>query len=464
MTPQGASLPAAGQELRRELYSVMDLPQDARVCIYGAGAGGRQLLERLRLRRPDVVVDCFLDSFAGGSHPSGLPKVAVEEHARRPDLGQIIIVASAFAQDMEAALLRLGLLRYCMYEPSYLELREHIHENVARAWQLLRTRPLFLVESEESCVAGRRVHVVDLVPEGEHRPADPHEVLRRRLLQDNEPLGKSELRVCDEAAFSGISARIAAERPEAVLLLATMGDFDQALIFLERHFALRETPVYMLRPLLGQTWRGVRIPEVGASFVYIPKCGSTSFLRSLREVFEPGYQASENPHQAQSRDALLRHYPYPEQGAAGETFFSIVRNPYRRLASLYHSSMLTGHYQLLERLSAMQGVEMLDFPGFCDFVCSCPDALAEGHFRSQSSHLRRSDGSLFVDRIFRLEELNRDPEPLQELLGRPLALYRIGSSPGPRVDYMQRYYHDPSLKERVRQRFAADFELLGYEP
>jgi FkbM family methyltransferase len=48
------------------LHSVDDLRRGARVALYGAGETGQAFLAHLRSERPDVTVECFLDSYRTG--------------------------------------------------------------------------------------------------------------------------------------------------------------------------------------------------------------------------------------------------------------------------------------------------------------------------------------------------------------------------------------------------------------
>ncbi len=102
----------------------------------------------------------------------------------------------------------------------------------------------------------------------------------------------------------------------------------------------------------------------------------------------------------------------------------------------------------------------MDFRDFAHAVCRIPDERANRHFRSQASFLLDKRGQLLANEIRKFEELETGYAYVKDLIGRDdLELPHLKKTS--RRDY--REYYDDETAAAVRDRYATDVELFGYE-
>ena len=95
-------------EKSRRLTDLAQLPENARVGIYGAGGRGARVLRAIRAFRSDVQVPFFVDTFTKGTH-EGLPILGPQEFERRRHELDLIIVASMAEYKIVMYLLSVGV-------------------------------------------------------------------------------------------------------------------------------------------------------------------------------------------------------------------------------------------------------------------------------------------------------------------------------------------------------------------
>ncbi len=101
----------------RFVNDVKEVPQGARVCLYGAGQGGAVLLRLLQETRKDVEVSCFVDDLKEGQR-SGLRIVDLEHLERAGGQEGLVLVTSAYWRGMERRLRKAGIDDYMVVNPS----------------------------------------------------------------------------------------------------------------------------------------------------------------------------------------------------------------------------------------------------------------------------------------------------------------------------------------------------------
>jgi Sulfotransferase family len=207
----------------------------------------------------------------------------------------------------------------------------------------------------------------------------------------------------------------------------------------------------------------------------IPKCACTTIKTLLLEY--EGLAVDENPWRRHSK----RFNNFPGLTELGEeqqrdiyegrtrTFkFVIVRNPYRRLASVYSDKVVRRAAFVMRKLAnaaRRQGIELSDpvsFEQFVDLVCRQGIKEMDAHWRPQ--YVTGRFATIHYDFVGRVENM---PEDLV------YALDRIGA-PAAIVDRANQRYNEtgsdisiwktvsPELRERFVERFAIDFDTLGY--
>ena len=131
-----------------------------------------------------------------------------------------------------------------------------------------------------------------------------------------------------------------------------------------------------------------------------------------------------------------------------------MRHPYSRLISLYKYRILTGQTGLgeqpIEINAWLHEVYARRNPAYYDkplMFAPCFDWVAD------------PGGRIIVDHLARLETIGTDWPVIQERIGSPAALpVRNVSGKGPGWEVLE-----PETRALIRQHFAKDFEVLGYE-
>ena len=206
-----------------------------------------------------------------------------------------------------------------------------------------------------------------------------------------------------------------------------------------------------------------RLRETGLWFVDIPRTSSTALKQQLANRYGKLY-GKRGVRQGVQRGLVPDHTPAAlMREQVGEelwqqlTTFSIVRNPWERVLSLYLHRRGVDHdvdvafEEYVERLHAHRtGKERSD-----------PLFQYHGHDYGCSDFLVEADGQLAVSRIVRFE---RRDQQLAELARE----WRLGPLKGPRSrigvtghGHYSRYY-DAASRSRVESAFAEDVERWGY--
>ena len=144
--------------------------------------------------------------------------------------------------------------------------------------------------------------------------------------------------------------------------------------------------------------------------------------------------------------------------------FAFVRNPWARLCSCYLDKIVgpaVGPQEFILRDFGM--VPGMSFDGFVRQVAQIKDVDADEHFVSQTFTLSHV-GRLAVDYVGRFENLPHDWDRLRGRLGLPAIPWSPVGTRRPRFDFsFHRSYYTPDLVETVRERYAEDVRLFGYE-
>lgn len=188
----------------------------------------------------------------------------------------------------------------------------------------------------------------------------------------------------------------------------------------------------------------------GCIFVHVPRTAGTSFHKALFDGPKPGgHQPAWHYRMVFDRQEFEELYK-----------FSIVRNPWDRLVSTFFF-LKNGGMREEDRLWAEEHLSAYD--SFDEFVRGWlrPGRLdAYTHFRPQSYYLVNPRGKLEVDYVGRFEELQRAFGEVKAALGLAGSLPHRNEAPR-RRDYRE-YYSDRAA-EIVRDVYARDIEMLGYE-
>lgn len=196
----------------------------------------------------------------------------------------------------------------------------------------------------------------------------------------------------------------------------------------------------------------VRYPDaferLNALFIHVPKCAGTSVCEALYQGWRPGH---------------LPLYWYEEQfpAAYADAFkFTFVRDPLDRAYSAF--TYLHGNKPLRRNLGAYELVHR--YASFDDFVkgwLHSENVRRQLHFAPQTDFLLDRYGSLAMDFIGRQETLRDDFFTLCEELKISRDLPHLNASRRP--EGTARENSNARTRQLVRQVYARDYELLGYD-
>lgn len=196
----------------------------------------------------------------------------------------------------------------------------------------------------------------------------------------------------------------------------------------------------------------VRYPDaferLNALFVHVPKCAGSSICKALFDDWRPGH---------------LPLYWYEEQfpdAYANAFTFTFVRDPLERAYSAF--TYLHGNAPKRRDLGAYELVRR--YTSFDEFVrgwLHAENVRRQLHFAPQTDFLLDSGGSLAMDFIGRQETLRHDFFNLCEALNISRVLPHLNASKRP--EGSARDYSNARTRALVRQVYARDYELLGYD-
>lgn len=197
----------------------------------------------------------------------------------------------------------------------------------------------------------------------------------------------------------------------------------------------------------------------------IPKAGSSTIIRALaeHEGVAPEWSAFE----------IVRPKD-PRAEFPNFTAFTVVRNPWARLASCYRDKIvgvMDGHeggrvelYNGFQRYKQMFGFDLfwldMEFDQFVRRVYWIPDFGADNHIRSQYRRFMRPGGFCLVDRTFQIENTRRIERFLHwhNVLQSGQRLHRERRTEGPPWWSL---YNERTAR-MVGQRYARDAVMFNY--
>lgn len=191
------------------------------------------------------------------------------------------------------------------------------------------------------------------------------------------------------------------------------------------------------------------------SYIRIPKSASTSMSSALLEKIYPTL----NQHKLNEVQInfLTDVNIQAHLEDMSKTYFTIVRNPFSRLVSVYHDfyDNKDSHFIYRDYLFGILP-QSLSFAEFVDRISCIPDRLKDQHIKPQHLLLQYYEKQNISVKVFKLE----DPEKLSAFLKEhALQLPYHNKS---RVAYDYRQYYTPSLLKKVSALYQSDLEKFGY--
>lgn len=209
----------------------------------------------------------------------------------------------------------------------------------------------------------------------------------------------------------------------------------------------------------------------------VPKVASRSLLRTFTDTHLETFKGIK----FKDMEGFSPHSPSLPGGISPDdcVAFACVRNPLTRIASLWFEKFRNydgsvGKQKMFRRYRQLN--PDLPFQDFVDWLLSDEgaDNYADAHWRSQAAFVLDPNGELAVDHICRMETIEQDLTAVMTQAGAPaIDIGRLNSNQD-RVERLaegqksvQSLYLElltPATVEKLAGRYAADFELFGYDP
>lgn len=223
------------------------------------------------------------------------------------------------------------------------------------------------------------------------------------------------------------------------------------------------------------------LPSLGLVYVAIPKTGTTSLSRALRNMVEPEgevqlirekidtkfrarYRLDEigdkKPGHAKHLSALQLKYILGAEEFERCTKFSVVRNPWARMVSRYYFTHAESEPSLLEKLQRGTS-RRFHKKAFEPWIENIWAKQKSGQRKnSQLAKLVDLDGQLLVDYVGRLEDVQATLDWVSQQVGvEPMPMPYVN---GTRKGHYSQFYNQ-ATKEMVAEICQLDIEYFGYQ-
>lgn len=203
-------------------------------------------------------------------------------------------------------------------------------------------------------------------------------------------------------------------------------------------------------------YKGGHINVQGLSYIRIPKSANTSVSHAM---LVKKYPALKDKNADETQINFLADVNLQQISKAGnENFFTVVRNPFARLVSVYRDFFETNREEFIYT-DYLFGIlpKTLSFAEFVNRISTIPDRLKDQHFKPQHYFFKPYERKGIGIKVFRLEE----SEHLKDFLAaQGMELTHRNKSP---EAYNYTQYYNASLLEAVHTIYEADIKKFGYE-
>lgn len=201
------------------------------------------------------------------------------------------------------------------------------------------------------------------------------------------------------------------------------------------------------------TTKGGHLITNNLAYIRIPKSASTSMSKAM---LENRYPALQQKNLTDKQINSLTDVNLETGASQMLSYFTIVRNPFSRLVSVYRDFFENSNPVFQDYMFGILP-QSLSFSEFAERIVVIPDHLHEPHVRPQHSFLKFYEHRKLPVSIFKLEETEKINQFLQP---HGLQLPHVNKS---QVPYDYREYYTPHLLVQVSEMYRKDIEKFGYE-
>lgn len=213
---------------------------------------------------------------------------------------------------------------------------------------------------------------------------------------------------------------------------------------------------------MPKEYQGFVLEKYRAVYFVTPKVANTTLKQVFCDLLE--IPTPKGPHAAE--------FPRVKKIDDYRDYFKFcfVRNPWDKTVSCYFDKIVKANKRSQRAFSFLRKKKVIlnntafhkdmKFHEFVEVVCQLNDNEADAHIRSQHCLLSNESG-LFVDFVGKHERFQEDFAKVCERIG----IERISLPNKTTSDKAKdhREYYDAHTRELIRQRYARDIELFGYD-
>ncbi len=212
--------------------------------------------------------------------------------------------------------------------------------------------------------------------------------------------------------------------------------------------------------------KNILIEDFKSIYFFIPKNGCTSFKTAIFN-FVGDKDFEDTVHKF---DFPFVQFEQLNTDYTDYFKFAFVRNPWNRIVSCFKGKIRSSDVTNKNFKNGVARIFLkygqlfygdMPFDKFVDAVCSIPHSKANPHFISQLYRLTDNAGNILPNYIGRLENVKTAIDEIYQTTG--LSLSNMGHENKSRISDSYIKYYDEHLKEKVREKFAGDIEIFGYE-
>lgn len=202
--------------------------------------------------------------------------------------------------------------------------------------------------------------------------------------------------------------------------------------------------------------KGGHLSVDNIAYVRIPKAANTSVSYAMLVKKYPALK-TKNPDESQV-NFLADVNLLSAKEAGNESFFTVVRNPFARLVSVYRDFFETQHDEFIYA-DYLFGIlpQKISFAEFVSRISRIPDRLKDQHFRPQHLFLKPYENKGIIVQHFQLEASSVLHDFLKD---HGMELTHRNKS---RESYDYTQYYNSHLVQQVSALYQTDIQKFGYQ-